>query len=562
MRWIRARLSVAALLAMGCQKELPAPIGASNAETPRRGGMITAASFADIRSIDPANVADGIAPQIDQALYAGLVDYDDAGKIVPGIASHWVIEDDGRTFRFFLREGVRFHDGEEVVAEDVKRSAERALHPSAPNPYTSYFASIAGYDELTSKKTEHLSGVEVTGKYVVVFRLKEPDATFLPLLAMHMLRPVCRSAGTRYSDTWHPCGAGPFKLLPGGWEPGRQITVVRHDGYYRAGLPHVDAARWTFHVNQSSQYFKFVRGEQDVIRDFLMPDLLRFQADARWTPFAEREPAKQVGGESMNCEMPPFDNVEVRRAVAKALDREELRLVRAGTLAVANQPVPPAIMGHDATLAGQKYDYAGALEHMKRAGYAYDPATKTGGYPGVVPYIVYKQGLSEFMGQVLAQQLAKIGLRIELRVVNYPTFIALRGRRRETAFGPGFWQADYPEAASFLEPLFSSKSISNEDANNWSFYSNPRVDDLVARAKRELDEAKRKALYVEAEKIVIDEAPWAFTYYFVWYVQHQPYVRDYKVHPVWNHDVTRAWIDRTSGPAAARAILGPILGAR
>jgi ABC-type transport system substrate-binding protein len=555
-----AARSAAVLALLGCSKELPPPIPTVNAPEPLRGGMVTAATFADTRSIDPANVSDGIAPQIDQALYAGLVDYDAESKIVPELAERWVIEDDGLTFRFTLREGVRFHDGEELTADDVVRSVERALHPSAPNPYSSYFSSIAGYTAITKKKAEHLSGVTAEGKYVVVFRLEKPDATFLPLLAMHMLRPVCRSAGTRYSDTWHPCGAGPFKLLPGGWEHGRQITLVRHEGYFRPGLPHVDAARWLFHVNQSNQYFKFVRGDLDVIRDFLMPDLLRFQRDPRWTPFAEFETEKQISGEAMNCEMPPFDNIEVRRAVAAALDRDELRLVRAGSLRPADQPVPPRAMGHDPNIGGQKYDYAAALEHMKKAGYAYDPATRTGGYPGTIPYIAYKQGLSEYMSQVVAQQLAKIGLRLDVRIVNYPTFMALRGRRRETAMGPGFWQQDYPEAASFLDPLFHTKSIADEDSNNWSFYSNPRLDELVDRSKREMDDAKRKALYIEAERIVIDEAPWAFTYYFRWYVQHQPYLRNYSVHPLWNHDVTRAWLDRANPPHAARKVLGPILG--
>ena len=79
-------------------------------------------------------------------------------------------------------------------------------------------------------KAEHLDGVTVEGRYVVTFQLDKPDATFLLVLAMQPLRPVCKSAGTRYDDTWQPCGAGPFKLLPGGWDRGREITVVRHDG--------------------------------------------------------------------------------------------------------------------------------------------------------------------------------------------------------------------------------------------------------------------------------------------------------------------------------------------
>jgi ABC-type transport system substrate-binding protein len=559
MRSIRARASALvaiALAALGCENRLPAPIPAAHpAESePRRGGTVQIASFGDVRAIDPANITDGLAPQILQHLFAGLVDYDASGKIVPDLAERMEVLDGARTYRFTLRRGVRFHDGDELTAEDVKRSSERALHPSAPNPYTGNFASLMGLSELTSKAAEHVSGIEVEGRYVVTYRLKQADAAFLPLLAMHMLRPTCRSAGDRYSDTWHPCGAGPFKLEPNGWDRGRELTLVRHEGYFHPGLPYVDRVRWTFHVTQSSQSFKFMRGDLDVYRDFNMADLLRFQADARWTPFGEYEAEKQIGGDAMNVEMPPFDNVEIRRAVAAALDRDQLRLVRAANLRAAGTPVPPSVAGYDPTLTGQRYDLDAALEHMRRAGYPYDPVTKKGGYPHVVPYLVYKQGLAEFMGQVVAQQLAKIGIRIELRMVNYPTFIALRGRRNGAAFGAGFWQQDYPEAGSFLEPLFHSRSIANEDSNNWSFYANPRVDELIDRARAEPEESRRLGLYREAQEIVCDEAPWAFTYYYRWYVQRQPYLRDYRSHPVWSSDFTRSWLDRALGPTAARTI--------
>src|SRR5262249_17882534 len=128
--------SLFAMSVAGCSTEIPAPIPAATegSPPPRRGGVVTVASFGDIRAIDPANISDGPVPQILEALFAGLVDYDHDGKIVPDLAERWTVEDGGRTFRFFLRKGVRFHDGDEVTAEDVRRSVERALHPSAPNP--------------------------------------------------------------------------------------------------------------------------------------------------------------------------------------------------------------------------------------------------------------------------------------------------------------------------------------------------------------------------------------------------------------------------------------------
>lgn len=553
-------LVLSASLALGCEDKLPDPIPPAHPDSAapaQRGGTLTLATFGDTRAIDPANVADGLAPQILESMFAGLIDYDTSAKIVPDIAERWTVEDDGKTYRFFLREGVRFHDGEELTADDVKRSVERALHGSAPNPYASYYASIVGFEELNGKKADALPGVVVEGRYVVSFHLKEADATFLPVLALLPLRPVCKSAGTRYSDQWHPCGAGPFKLPPNGWQHGHALTVVRHDGYFKPGLPRLDAVRWSFHENQSTQQFKFLRGDLDVLRDFLSPDLNHYQADPRWKPFGEMDGDHQVLGESMNVEMPPFDNVEIRRAVSCALDRNALREVRAAALRVTNQVVPAGVFGYEPSFEGQTSSYPEALEHMKRAGYPYDPIAKTGGWPHVVPYVVYKQGLQEYMGQVVAQQLERIGIRIEIRVVNYPTFIALRGRRKGAPFGPAFWIQDYPDALSFLEPLFHSKNIADEDANNWSFYKNPRVDDIIDRAHKELDGDRRKVLYTEAQRIIVDDAPWAFTLNYHFFTQKQGYVREHHVHPTWMHDVTHAWIDRAVGPIGARALFSP-----
>lgn len=519
----------ASLFLLGCSQELAAPIPGSTGDgTPRRGGTLTFASFGDIRGLDPANINDGIAPVLVEAMFAGLVDYDVGGKIVPDIAERWTVEDGGKTYRFFLRPGVRFHDGTEVAAADVKRSVERSLDPKTPNAYASYFAM--------------LDGVRVDGEHVVTFTLKEPDATFLPLVALLQLRPVCKSAGTHYDPDWVPCGAGPFKL--GTWQRGLAVTLVRHDGYYRAGLPYLDGIRYSFHEPQTSQSFKLARGELDVAREMSSQELLKLQADPRWRPFGEYEVDKQIIGESMNVEMPPFDNVEIRRAVAAAIDRDAMRKVRAGSLRATGQCVPYDVFGHDPALKEQTFDLAAALEHMRRAGYPYDPATGKGGWPGVVPYVVYKAGLLEYTGQVLAQQLARIGIRIELRVVNYPTYLALRGRRGASAFGPGLWTEDFPDALSFLEPLFHSRSISDESSNNPSFYANPRFDALVDRAHHELDDEVRKRTYSEAQAILVDDAPWAFTANVHLYTQRQGYVRGQRNHPMWTHDVTGAWLDR------------------
>jgi ABC-type transport system substrate-binding protein len=530
-----------------CDRDLAAPIPAEHRDDtpPLRGGTLHLASFKDIRGLDPAGPTEGLAGQAIHLMFAGLVDFDDRGRVVPDMADHWDVADEGRTYRFFLRPGVRMHDGQELTADDVKRSVERALHKTTPNPDASYYAGIEGYPAYAAGTVAHLDGVVAEERYVVTFRLTEPDATFLSVLARPTLRPVCRSGGDRYADNWEPCGAGPFKLLPGNWQRASSLRLVRHDGYFRAGLPYLDAVEWAFNMQLLTQRFRFEEGALDYLRDMSQADQTRFAKDPRWRPFGSTEADTSLYGESMNTTVPPFDNVEVRRAVAAAIDREHYRLVKPAYVTPLSQPIPPDIPSYETDLPGQRYDYAAALEHMRKAGYPYDPATGQGGWPKPIDYVVYDQGFPIYSAQILQQELAKIGLRIELRVVSWQTFLTLQRRKDGAAMSLGNWGMDYPDPSSFFEPLFTSGSIAGESSDNTAFYSNPRFDDIVARAHREFDETRRKALYREAGAILCDDAPWAFTFSYHFFIERQPYVRGPMLHPVWFVDATRVWIDRS-----------------
>jgi len=251
----------------------------------------------------------------------------------------------------------------------------------------------------------------------------------------------------------------------------------------------------------------------------------------------------------MNTELPPFDNVEIRRAVAAAIDREHYRLVKPVSLLPATQLIPPSVPGYDPAFQGQRYDHDAALEHMKRAGYPFDPATGEGGWKPKIPYYAYTQGAVIFTAQVLQQELARIGLRIDIRLVNYPTFLALNNRRRTAPMGAPGWLMDYPDPSDFFDNLFASDAINDETSNNTSFYSNPRLDAILARAHEVLDPKDRYALYGEANRIVCDDAPWAFTFLTRYFDVWQPYVHGFGVHPVWTSYAADAWVDRRGADA-------------
>jgi ABC-type transport system substrate-binding protein len=488
-------------------------------------------------------------------LFAGLADYDADANVVPDLAVRWEVADGGRTYRYFLREHVTMHDGEELTADDVKRSLERALHPSAPSTYASYFEGLVGDAEFAAGKTAHVSGIEVEGRYVVSFHLAEPDATFPYLATLAPMRPVCKTAGDRYADGWTPCGAGPFRLEAGGWKRGTSLRLVRNDAYFVPGLPYLDAIEWTYNMQYVSQGLRFRDGALDIVRDVTQADQARYMTDARWRSYGVRQAERSLLGESMNTRMPPFDNVEIRRAVAAAIDREQYRAIKPANVRPWGQAILPTVAGYDPSFEGQHYDLAAALDHMRKAGYPFDPATGQGGWPKPIEYVMYDQGLLVFTSQILQQQLAKIGLRIEMRLVSWPTYLALAEQPGRVAISNFGNDADFNDGAAYFEYLFTTSAIGPATSTNTAFYSNPRLDDLVARAHRELDQARRAMMYREANAIVCDEAPWAFTSTNHFYDIYQPYVHGFRAHPVWPMDLNGVWLDRAED-AAARVLGG------
>ena len=542
------------LLGGGCNGELTPPVPAAHGdgEAPRHGGVLHLSSLGDVRTLDPAAGFDGLTSSLTRFLYAGLVDYDAAGGVVPDLAATVEETDDGRTYRFALRENVRFHDGSEFTAADVKRTLERALHPTTPCPTAGFYQAIDGFEAYTEGKAPHLDGVVVEGRYAVAIHLREPDATFLRALALTPLRITCPSAGDRYSPSWVPCGAGPYRLPEGGWQHGQSITIVRNEAYFRPGRPYLDAISVSLNASMVSEGLHFARGELDAVAELTQAETIRYQTDARWRPLGEYDLPRTIVGVAMNTERAPFDNVEVRRAVAAAMDREHDAMMKSTNLVPYGRPIPSGIRGYDADVTPQRYDLAAALEHMRKAGYPFDPVTGHGGVPDEIRYDVYKSGLFELTGQVLQQDLAKIGIRIELRISSFPTHYALAHRRGASQMSAQSWLEDFPDPSDFLEPLFARRAIADEDSLNASFYSNAALDDLLAAARRERDPAARARLYARAEQIVCDDAPWAFEYVHRLYHLHQPYVRGYRLHPVWSEDVSDVWLDR-EGDVGARA---------
>ncbi|MGE0328996.1 MAG: ABC transporter substrate-binding protein [Polyangiaceae bacterium] len=538
----RLVLGVSVLCAtLGCDEKLSAPIGERVGETPKRGGILRTAFFTGIRTLDPATGFSTTNAALGNLMFDTLLTYDDGGNLVPELAEKYTVSPDGKRYLFQLRRGVLFHDGTELTADDVVRSVRRTLAPDTPSP-ASFYDRIAGYPAYRAGKSKEL-GVHAEGKYSVSFDLSQPDSTFLHVLALQLVAPVCKSAGETWSNAFgsKPCGTGPFQLVR--YEPNLYVKFKRFEGYWRPGKPYLDGVEWELKVETQTQRYKLERGEYDYVRELSRADLARIRRDRRWDPFGEWEAPHTVFGAFMNTELPPFNDRHMRRAVAFAINREHIAAIRPGQIVPQYKLVPNVVIPATPGYPAQRYDLDAALEEMRLAGYPYDPKTGKGGYPKEIDYLALVDSFGQQTAEITQQELKKIGIRINLRLVGWPTFQALTGRRKTSVMGTTGWHPDFPEPSNFFESTLSTDAIAEENCQNSAFFSNQELDALMKTARGSSDAAERQRLYRRAETIVTEEAPWVFTHSQRYYEVTQPYVHGYHPHPVMTQRVRWSWID-------------------
>lgn len=542
----RSPLTLLSLLFGGflaaCNRDLAAPLFGEETAAPRPGGRLELATLADVRSLDPARIASGVDAAIAVNIYAGLVDVDDEGRVVPVLAERVEELPEEARVRVHLRPNLRFHDGAAVEARAVEQSFLRLLAPSSGSTNTSFLSIVRGVDAFRAGTAEAVTGIVVEGPLTLRFDLEHYDAAFVPSLTLVQARPVCPSARPPSDPLFEPCGAGPFTLREGAFVRGESVTLTRFDRWFRAPYPLLAGVRWRLQVPSRTQEMLFLAGDLHVTRDLPSLAARRFLGDPRWRPLRTREAATTFWGEGMNTEKPPFDNVEVRRAVAAAIDRHAIVSIDPLRLRVGTGPLPPGAAGFDAALDCQRFDRAAALEHMRRAGFPYDPERKTGGIAEPIPYLVTARTFAERSVSVLQAQLAAIGLRLAPKLVSYSAYVAATHRRGAATMAPVGWTQDYPDPTNFFDALYGSLGIDANDATNTSFYANARVDELLRNAHREANAEARARLFAEVSRTVCDDAPIAFTHVPEAIVLRQGFVRDFSSHPVWLQSLERTWL--------------------
>ncbi|MBZ0115994.1 MAG: hypothetical protein K8H88_03290, partial [Sandaracinaceae bacterium] len=188
-------------------------------------------------------------------------------------------------------------------------------------------------------------------------------------------------------------------------------------------------------------------------------------------------------------------------------------------------------------LPGQhRYDLARAREELRLAGHP-------NGLDEPVEIWLGEGETSRLYGELVQADLRAIGIEVRLKQVAFPIFLQETGKPRTAQMLLTGWNMDYPDASNFLDVLFHSRSIHDHDSENRAFYRNPELDALLDRARVERDPERRMAMYREASRILVDDAPWAFVWSDLAMEMWQPYVRDYRPHPVWDYFYRDLWLD-------------------
>lgn len=532
--------------------------GGGPAETSTR--LFRYNEFEDLNSLDPARINNRAAWWVGNQIYVGLVTLDSTMNPVPQLARSWDVSEDGRSWRFHLRTDVRFADdpafpqgkGRRITAEDVRYSFERICDPAATSTgFWVFRGKVAGAEEFfdarkrgSSDGPASVSGIRAVDDSTFELELVEPFAPMLPLLSIPYCYIVAREAVQKYGSEYlrHPVGGGPFRLAE--WTQGQRVVLVRNANYYEKDetgtpLPYLDSVVVSFVKDKKSEFAEYEAGRLDAIST-IDPTLLDRIFDKKGSVkegFA-RHGLHQVPSMSVEyygfmldtttaggTKSPFAVNGHLRRALNYAIDREALArfVLRGQGTPATNGPIPPGTPGFSG-VAGYHLDRDRARRLLDSAGY---PEGK--GLPEITLQI--SEGARNLaVGQAIQDQLKAIGVTLRIAQVAPPQHREMVSTGK-LPFWRANWMADYADGENFLVLFYSP--YASPSGSNTTHFSDPRFDALYRKGlDPRLSRDERAAVYRQAERIVLDVAPWILLYHTKIQRLTQPGVTGYRVDPL------------------------------
>ncbi len=470
LRWLSVAflaLAAFALLTIGSAQDAPPP---------QYGGEVVVAITADPPGWDPsASTSQEIPRVVYHNVFEGLVRFDSSGDIVPALATQWSVSDDGLQWTFQVRDNVLFHNGDALELSDIVAKFDRARDPDSGHTHPEYYAAIETIETDAAANS-------------VTFVLSEPSSSLLYNLA----RPdsVIYPAELAETQRSEPVGTGPFVFVD--YLEGSEVRLEKFDDYYLEGVPYLDAVTFRIIGDPNTRFAALQAGDIDLIGTALPPEQYLQATSTAGLKGTEGTATTEITL-AMNNSRGPLANPLVRQAITHAIDKEAIvdgAMFGLGT--VIGTHMSPAESYYIDLTDTYPYDPARARELLAEAGY---PDGFSISFELPEPYNIERRS-----GQVIAQQLAEVGIDVDLSVVEWGTWIQRI-----------FLGADYDMTIiGHSEP----RDISIYGNPGYYYqYDNPQIGALLAQAEVSQNARLQRAAYQQIATIIAEDAVnvWVFS---------------------------------------------------
>ncbi|AHG20389.1 peptide ABC transporter substrate-binding protein [Chania multitudinisentens RB-25] len=476
-------------------------------------------------------------------IYNGLVQFKlGTTELEPGLAEKWEISEDGKTYTFHLRQGVKwqttkdFKPTRDLNADDVIFSFQRQLDPNHPYHKVSggtyeYFQGM-GMQDLIAK-------VEKVDDHTIRFHLNRPESPFLANLGMGFASILSAEyadnmmkAGTPEKVDLNPVGTGPFQLLQ--YQKDSKILYKAFEGYWGT-KPKIDRLVFSITPDASVRYAKLQKNECQVMPLPNPADIARMKQDK--TINLLEQPGLNVGYVAFNVEKKPLDNVKVRQALTMAVNKQAIiEAVYQGAGQPAKNLIPPTMWGYNDAVQDYAYDPAKAKELLKEAGLPDGFTIDLWAMPVQRPY----NPNARRMAEMIQSDWAKIGVKANIVTYEWGEYLkrAKDGEHQAVMMG---WNGDNGDPDNFFATLFSCAAA--KDGSNYSRWCYKPFEDLVQPARAEANHDKRAEFYKQAQVMMHEQAPALIIAHSTVYMPVRKEVKGYIVDPLSLHHFENVSLD-------------------
>lgn len=462
-------------------------------------------------NLDPRIGIDAQSERIDNLIFDDLLSRGDDLNVAPGLAERWEVPDP-LTYVFHLHHGARFHDGRPLSSRDVKWTFDSLLQ-----------GKIRSTKAAVYKFVDH---IEASDDDTVVFHMKEADATLLWNLSDGAMGIVPFGSGDEM--TQHPIGSGPFKFLSA--ETDREVVLERNDNYWgeKARLSRV---RFAVVPDETTEALELRKGSGDVAINVLTPDTV-YTLERDPNLAVETGPGTRLAYLGFNLRDPILKDVRVRQAIAYALDRRPMiEYLWRGEAQPARSILPTQSWAYDGNVPDYQHNPEKAKQLLDAAGY---PPVN-----GIRFHLMVKSSTdanTRLMFAVIQQQLKEVGIAIDIRSFEFATFFSDVQHGAFQMYGLRWIGGN--EDPDIFEYAFHSSKFPPNGANR-NYYSNPRIDELIDQARREVDPKVRKPQYDEVQRLLVQDLPYINLWYLDNVLVHTRRVKNLKLNPAGNFDFLR-----------------------